>query len=363
MIEGRHRRSLIVGLVGLAIALGLSAQVLIQYDGDPTIFASFGEDSRITPYAEGLLGREVVTRESVGHDGRFFFVLANDPWLTNPDDLGLLDRPIYRAQRMFYPMIAGGAGLLDPEGVIFALLLVNLGAMGLGTWAVATLASDMGGSPWWGLAFVLNVGFVSEMNVDGAGVVAAAAAFFALVMLRRGFLAPAVVLLTVSALSRESMLIVVVGSAFWLWRRGQRKEAAVIAGVPTALVGAWALFVRSRLLGVGTGVQIEEIGLPFVGLVRAFEGWLSDPLDLIVGVVMVLMLALFTRRALISPEILGWAFLGFVPLAFLLTRQVWWSYFDISRAIAPVLTALVLLVFAGDSTRGDTESTAAMAKQ
>ena len=49
--------------------------------------------------------------------------------------------------------------------------------MGVGTWVVAMLAMRMGGSPWWGLAFALNLGFISEMNIDGAGVVAAAAAF------------------------------------------------------------------------------------------------------------------------------------------------------------------------------------------
>ena len=48
---------------------------------------------------------------------------------------------------------------------------------------------------------------------------------------------------------------------------------------------------------------------------------------------------------LISGQLVGWAFLGFVPLAILFTRQVWQSYFDITRAAAPVLTAFVLLVF------------------
>ena len=351
MTERTRRLTVVVGLVGLLVAAGLAGRLLSQHDGDPTIFASLGEDSEITAYAEELLGREVVTRDGIGHDGRFFFVLASDPWLANPEQAELMDRPAYRAQRMFYPTIAGGGGLFEGEALVWGLLLVNVVAMGLGTWGVATLASDMGGSAWWGLAFVLNVGLVSELNVDAAGVVAAAAAFWALVMLRRGRVPPGVALLTVSALSREAMLIAAVGGAYWLWRRGDGRSAAVTVGVPTASVIAWALYVRSRLGEVVGAPQVEEIGWPIVGLVQAFDGWLSDPVDLAAGVAILMLLALFTRRVLLSDEIVGWAFLGFVPLALVLTRQVWFSYYDISRAVAPVLTAFVLLVFADVRTR------------
>lgn len=342
------RKALLVGMIGVLVAIALAGRLLVQNEGDPTIFASFGKESEITAYAEQLLGRTVVQRESVGHDGRFFFVLANDPWLTSPENSQLMDRPAYRAQRMFYPMIAGGGGLLGGEATTWGLIMINMVAMGVGTWGVATLASDMGGSPWWGLAFVLNVGLISEMNIDGAGVVAAAAAFWALVMIRRGKMPAGIALLVVSAMSREAMLIAAAGSAYWLWRRGTRKGAITSLAVPVASVAAWALFVRLRLSGVGSDPQVEEIGWPLVGLAKAFQGWLSDPIDLVAGIVILLLLVLFARRALNTNEVVGWAFLGFVPLALLFTQQVWLSYFDISRAVAPALTAFVLLVFVDD---------------
>lgn len=339
------RRTMLVGLVGLLIASGLAVRLLVEHDGDPTIFAAFGEDSEITVLAEEQLGRQVVTREGIGHDGRFFFVLANDPWLTNPEAAALMDRPAYRAQRILYPMVAGGAGFLQTGAVVWGLLIVNLVAMGVGTWGVSTLASDMGGSPWWGLAFVLNVGLISEMNVDAAGVLAAAAAFWALVMLRRAQRFAGLALLTAAALSREVMLIAAAGSALWLWRRDERRTAVLAVAIPTAFVAVWGLFVRARLGSVGPGAEIEEIGWPLVGLVQAFEGWVSDPIDLAAGTAIFILLALFARRVFVSEEIVGWAFLGFVPVALLLTEQVWLSYFDISRAVAPVLTAFVLLLF------------------
>jgi len=334
-------------------AAALAVNVLSQFERDPTVFASFGEESvDITNYAEEQLGRKVLTRPALGHDGKYFFVLANDPWLLDPEENALvIDRPRYRAQRMFYPIVASVGGVLEADAIIWTLLITNVIAMGLGTWAVTTLASDMGGSPWWGLAFVLNVGFISEQNIDGAGVVAAAAAFWAIVLLRREKLGWAVVLLTVSALSREAMLIAAVGSAFWLRRRGEKGKAVWVASVPAAAVAAWAVFVRLRLGFAGDTAEIQEIGLPFVGLVEAFDLWLDDPVDLAAGLAILLLLALFTRRALGSQELVAWAFLGFVPLALLFTRQVWASYFDISRAVAPAITAFFLLAFVGGRAR------------
>lgn len=345
--KSRARTAIVVGLVGIALASLIALRVWNAFDRDLTIFVAFGVDStEINQYAEAKLGREVAKRDTQGHDGKFFFVQANDPLVLSPEEnIAVVDRPLYRSQRMLYPILAGGAGLFSPDVIVWALLIVNLIAIGAGTWAVAQLAMEMGGSPWWGLAFVLNIGFISEMNIDGAGVVAAAAAFAAVAMLLKERLGWAIVLLTIAVLSREAMLIAAAGSAFWLWRRGERRSALLVAGIPLAAVAAWALYLRFRI-DFDTGVsQVQEIGLPFGGFIEAFKIWVDDPLNLMAGLAMMLLLFMFTRRALMSGHLVGWAFLGFVPLAILFTRQVWQNYFDITRAVAPVLTAFVLLVF------------------
>ena len=346
-VKSRARTAVVVGLIGIALASLIALRVWSAFDRDLTIFVAFGVDStEINQYAEAKLGREVVKRDTQGHDGKFFFVQANDPLVLAPEEnIAVVDRPLYRSQRMLYPMLAGGAGLFSPEVIVWALLIVNLIAIGLGTWAVAHLAMEMGGSPWWGLAFVLNIGFISEVNIDGAGVVAAAAAFGAVVMLLKHRLGWAIALLTIAVLSREAMLIAAAGSAFWLWRRGERRSALLVAGIPSAAVAIWALYLRLRI-DFDTGVsEVQEIGLPFAGFMHSFKIWVGDPLNLVAGLAVLLLLIMFTRRALISGHLVGWAFLGFVPLAILFTRQVWQNYFDITRAVAPVLTAFVLLVF------------------
>ena len=163
MATRRLSAPLVVGIVGTILASLVVLRVWTAFERDQTIFVAFGiESTDINDYAEAKLGREVAKRAALGHDGKYFFVQANDPLLLEPgENIAVIDRPLYRSQRMFYPILAGGGGLFSPDVIVWALLIVNLIAMGVGTWTVAHLAMEMGGSPWWGLAFALNIGFIS----------------------------------------------------------------------------------------------------------------------------------------------------------------------------------------------------------
>lgn len=348
-----HLRPLLVGVVGLVLASLFVLSQFSKFDWDPTHFVAFGEEAtEIRAYAEDRLG-VVRLRPHLGHDGRFFFVQANDPWILHPEENAyLLDRPLYRSQRMLYPTVAGGFGLFGPEAIVWGMLLLNLVAMGFGSWAVASIATAMGGSAWWGLAFLLNLGFISELDVGGAGIVAGAAAFAAVALFLGGRMWAGVALLTVAALSREVMLVVAAGTAFYFWRRGQKRQAMIAITVPLGAVVAWALYLRLRM-GLDSGLsEVREIGFPFVGFIQAFASWINDPVDLVVGLSVFLVLGLFLRRSILQDNLVGWAFLGFVPLALMLTEQVWHSYFDMTRGVAPLLTAFVLLAVVGDNLQG-----------
>ncbi len=354
MSKNPERASLSVGVVAAVAAAIIAAMVLGRFGWDPSIFASFGDDAAaITEYAENRVGGEVLTRPGQGHDGKYFFVLANDPLLVDPaSHASVIDRPRYRAQRMLYPLVSGAIAGFQPGTILWTLLMVNVVAMGLGSVAVGRIASDLGGSVWWGLAFALNLGFVIEQNIDGAGVIAAASAFWGLHLLMRGRINPAIGLLVASVLSREAMLVVVAGAGLWLWGRN-RIAAIKVVSWPTVAVLAWGGYLRLRLGVETSGTEIQEIGLPFRGLYLAFQGWMTEPTNLVTGIAVVLLLIVFARRALNSGELAGWATLGFVPLAFLFSRQVWAGYFDISRAVAPAITAFVLLAFAKNTKTRD----------
>ena len=352
---GRRLPPIWIGLLAMALATLGVVWILSQVGWDATIFVGFGEDAHPTrQYAEERIG-EVFIRSGQGHDGKYFFVQGNDPWVLEPEvNAMVLDRPLYRSQRMFYPLLAGGFGLFPAEGVVWGLLVVNVIAMGLGTWAVAVLALEMGLSSWWGLAFLLNIGLVSELNIGGAGIVAAAAAFGAVALFSKNRFWWGVGLLVVAALSREVMLLVAAGSAWWWWRiRGERARALWTLFVPTAAVALWAVYLRLQISSDGGAGEIQEIGLPFVGFYQALTNyWIGGSIeDLVVGVGLMVLLFVYVRRVVASDDLVGWAFLPFAVLGVLLTEQVWRSYFDITRAIAPVITSFVLLVFADRARR------------
>ena len=336
----------LVAVVGFVIVAVLVLRALTALDWDATVFVGFGEEATPTrAYAEERLG-EVFLRVGQGHDGKFFFVQANDPWLVEPvENAEVLDLPLYRSQRMLYPMLAGGSGLLGPEQIVWGLLVTNLVAIALGTWGTAVVAQRIGVSPWLGLAFAFNIGFISSVTVSGAGILAAAAAFWAVAALLDGRSYPAIVLLAAAALTREVMLVAALGAAWWLWKQGRRRIALATVLIPASVVGVWALYLRLRLDGDQESVGV--VGLPLVGLAKAVPEWMGDPVALLAGFGMILLLVLYTRQVFRSQSLLGWTFLGFIPLAILFTDMVWVNWFDFTRVIAPVITAFVLLVFVG----------------
>lgn len=337
---------LATGLAALYTVVSLSA-----YDWNPSIFLAVGEDAPPASYVSDVLRDDVDMRPGPGHDGQYFFVTASDPLLTEPEiHLEASDRPTYRSQRVLFPLVASGFGSLEGWAVAWGLLVLSVLTFGIGSYATALVAEGMGGSAWWGMAFGLNLGVMSELLVGGGGHFALALGMGAVAAVQRSHFGWSVVLLGLAALSREATLVFAAGVAVWLWSEGRKRLAVLHLAVPAILVGLWAVYVRVRL-GSASGVnEVEEFGLPFRGLVEAARLWPSDSLNLVAGVVVVVLLTMFVIRMIRQPWLVGWAALGFVPVAILFSRQVWFSYFDITRAVSPVITAYLLMAFAARGT-------------
>lgn len=341
----RTSSPLLVGAVGLAIGVMIALRLLIPNRMDPTVFLAFGEDAPIqTEYARERLG-EVMTRDDLGHDGKFFFIQANDPWFLEPErNAAVLDRPLYRGERMLYPTIAGGFGLFPPAVIAWSMLLTNLLALAIGSALVARLAVTWNFSPWLGLAVPLNVGLIFEMGMGGSGILAYVFCLAALVPFAKGHEWAASLLLAAAALSREAMLAFALGLVLLSWVEARRVRWRLVM-TPLIALAVWYVYLRWRLVGVaGTGSGLEFFAPPFTGMLRSFPSWIRDPSELILNASILFVVGLFTLRAFLSRLPIVWGAIPFVALATVLSRDVWSEPFDLSRALAPVITAVPFLI-------------------
>lgn len=334
-----------VGLAGLAFGVLLALRVLVVNGMDPTIFVAFGEDAPIqTAYGRELLG-DVTLRHGFGHDGKFFFAQANDPWYLEPErNAVILDRPIYRAQRMLYPLVAGGFGLFPPGAVVWAMLITNVLSLGAGAYVAARLATAWGASRWIGVWVPLNVGLLFELDIGGSGILAYLCCLAALLALvsDRPWLASA--LFASAALARETMILFAVG-VFALWWLERHHALWRILAVPVLSMVVWDTYLWIRLIGIpGAPLQAATItSPPFTGLIEAFRYWLGAPLDLLFSGVMLAVIVVFVPLAIRSHLSIAWGAIPFAGLVLVLSVYVLREPFDLARAVAPIFTAFAFV--------------------
>jgi len=347
--------SLRIALVALFGAGVIVVGQMVALDTDASLYLSFGEESIETlEYGEARLG-EVYVKPNLGHDGRLFYIAAHDPFLLDADQYHeLLERPVYRAQRMLLPVVAAPALLLGEWPLVWWMLGINLIAIGAGTYVTAQIAEHLGLSPWLGLAFAANPGVWAELNAGGSGALAWALATAAILALLRDRLGWSVALLTAAALGREAMLLVAVGLAAYAWRSDRRRAVWLVA-VPIGVAVAWGVYVRIRLGEPVWTTESRELAAPFVGLVDAAREWIdrSDPVRAAVAglYIVVAVRVLYLARA--TRHLIGWAVAGFAFLVPFLSGVVWFDVWDISRALLPLVTGLVVL--AGIESRSSDE--------
>lgn len=332
----------LVATTGLVIALAIVLKVLFGSGGDPSSLAAFGEDESLTrTYAEHHL-ESFIMRPHAGHDGKFFFIQANDPLVLDPEGhASFLDFPRYRSQRMLYPLIAGLGGLLSPTAILWGLIGTNLVAVAIGSAAVAMYAKRYHMTPWLGLAFALNPGVINELGIDGSGVLA-----FALVCV--GVTAVVVDRPTISVgslalagLTREVMILAAIGLAIW-YLCNRRPRMALAMSIPAIVVGLWSAYLRLRLPN-DSAVGVEAFDWPFMGMYRAAQMWLDVPIHMLSGILGILVIGVFVWQIVRGrSDPMAAASVGFVLLAVFLSFRVWYAGFDLTRAVAPVFTAVVL---------------------
>jgi hypothetical protein len=335
----------ILAIGGVCLGLAIAIPLLAANDWDPSVFIKFPDAKPVElAYGNDVLG-DVVPSAGFGHDGKFYFMQAMDPFYLSPNDhAAFLDRPTYRAQRMIYPTIAGGLGLLPPLGTAWGLWVLNVAALGIGTWLTALLAREIGLSQWFGLAFLFNPGIIVSSVIDTAEVLALTFMVAGALFVLRGRTGLAVTFLTLAALSRETMIVASIGAIVYIWQK--KRSVPWVYSVPFIASGAWWLYVRVRLGGLDNSIQdTQAIGAPFRGFIEAMQRWLAEPgseVDMAMGVLLLVLSVSIAWRAIRHRNLLLLMTAGFSLVAVIMVEQVWRFYFDASRALVPLVTMYVL---------------------
>ncbi len=309
MLRSVMRPFVLFSLISLLYALFVTLQTQ-----NPLAIATLG--ARFAP-AE----LQTFAYSEEGYDGQFAYYLARYGWESTP----ALDVPAYRAQRVLLPFLARLAALGNPEAIVLGLLVINVLAVALGTYALEGLLTQASASRWLTMGFALSVGVFGSVRLSTTEALAYSLVAAGLLAITRNKPLLGALLLSVSALAKEMTLTF--GLAWGLYLLWQRQPRAAL-GYGTLMLlpfAAWqaVLWAQYGALGIGsggTGATPFEL-VPFMGYLRIWtEGSLSAFL-------------------LLTPFVLGFAIL---PALW----GLWWLWRDRHASLPAFVLAVNALLMA-----------------
>ncbi|MEO1443711.1 MAG: hypothetical protein AAFV33_25140, partial [Chloroflexota bacterium] len=206
--------------------------------------------------------------EGEGYDGQFVYYIARDPLNAAP----LIDVPAYRYQRILLPTLGFTLSFGQAALVPFALLAVNLAALGLGTYLLGDIFDSFRVSRWYALGYSLSLAALGTTRLTLPEVLAYGLCIAGVWLLLRERLLLCAVMFALAALARETTIVFAAGIGFYLL--SQRKIGAAftfgaVILVPFTLLQI-ALYAAFGSFGVGSGgggaTGFEFI--PFMGVIR-----------------------------------------------------------------------------------------------
>ena len=270
----------IVVVVSL-VYLGL---IVAMNGGDPLALAILG-----TRFSEGdPAGTE-------GYDGQFAYYIAVDPL----NGWQQCDVPAYRYQRILYPLLARSLALGDENAIPYVLPLVNVIALGVGTWLAERILCRYGMSRWYAITYGLYAGQLMSARLDLNEPLAHALVMAAILCLERERWGWGVALFALAALAKETALVFVGGYLLYLLVHRKWRNVASMAlgvGVPFATwqLVLWAWFGRPGLGSGGAGATAWEY-IPYRGL------WSLGAIDLrVLGLLSIVMVPLAVLPSLVG---------------------------------------------------------------
>jgi len=223
-----------------AIALGL-------HGGNPLWFAWLGER---------YMDLEPAGR--LGYDGQFVYYIARDGLAAVPH----LDNPPYRLQRILLPLLTRGLALGQPQAIPWVVISINLVAIVAATYALAQWLNSSDLSPWYALTFALFVGVFMAYSRDLTEPLAYGLAAWAIVSWMQRKRTAAMVLLALSALTKETAMLFAISLALaQLANRNLRRAmGCLLSLIPLALWEGY-LYMRFGVVPLQSGTTLGFIPL------------------------------------------------------------------------------------------------------
>jgi hypothetical protein len=236
----------LLALLVLGVYLGAYA-VRVRHNGSALPFVVLGTSN---------------TAGNRGYDGQYYYRIASVPLGGRHG----LDRPAYRYQRILYPLLARAVALGRTDAIADALVLVNIGAIAIGTLCLALLLRKNGLSPLIALAWAAYAGQVASFWRDLAEPMAMALVAVALLLLRADKVALGALALLAASLTKEICLLFALPAAASFLFAGKWRQCGhllLIAVLPYAL---WQVLLFAVFGGAGVGGAEHPSTLPFGGL-------------------------------------------------------------------------------------------------
>lgn len=342
LTRDEFRAALRVGIMGavltavVLLAFTVRAGQYGQIDGDPYVV-----DFPTTGALNVMLAQG---------DGQAFAALATDPALDRPEqfagqtaDTAVGVEAAYRAQRPLLGYLAWATSLGQADLVNPALLAWGVVGGGLAAGGLAALLLVRGSSkPELALLALILPGALLATSWLGPECLGLGLAALGLVLFERNprGSAQAIVLFTLAALCRESMLLIPAGLGLWLVLRQRDLRRALPLAVPAVVYAGWVLVVHARFDAWPTEASAGRTGAPFAGLVDAFPQMSTVDIGFVVVNLLLIAVVVAFRR-----DPLAWIIGLSVLFAITAGWDVWLNRGSINRVMLPaqVLAGVLLL--------------------
>lgn len=270
-----------------AIIYGAFLQARLSVHGfEPSYFVVAGADQYDATSADPSLR---AIRDGSGYDGQFYYRLAIAPFSKKFVDHGIrFDVPVYRQQRILYPLLAWIFSFGNPAWVPLTLILLNYVGLCLIAGLGGAFARAASRHAMWGMIFSLYPGFIFTLSRDLTEIVASTFFLLGLLLMHRSRHGLSAACLCLAVLARETTLVVptVIVLRSTLNRRvaGTARNSVLYYAVPLVLYAGWRTYLQSVWANY-PNVQIwsDAIGWPFHGLADLWSRAFATPNRLLVS--------------------------------------------------------------------------------